>query len=54
LAGEQVRNRDILRWLKNGKITAGPIAGFKPLLPIPQSEIDNNDKIDQGDQNPGY
>jgi len=54
LAGEQVRNRDLLRWLKNGKITAGPIAGFKPLLPIPQSEIDNNDKIDQGDQNPGY
>ncbi len=54
LAGEQVRNRDLLRWLKNGKITVGPIAGFKPLLPIPQSEIDNNDKLDQKDQNPGY
>ncbi len=54
LAGEQVRNRDLLRWLKNGKITAGPITGFKPLLPIPQSEIDNNDKLDQKDQNPGY
>ena len=54
LAGEQVRNRDLLRWLKNGKITAGAIAGFKPLLPIPQSEIDNNDKLDQKDQNPGY
>ncbi len=54
LAGEQVRNRDLLRWLKNGKITTGPIAVFKPLLPIPQSEIDNNDKLDQKDQNPGY
>ena len=54
LSGEQVRNRDLLRWLKNGKITAGPIAGFKPLLPIPQSEIDNNDKLEQKDQNPGY
>ena len=54
LSGEQVRNRDLLRWLKNGKITAGPIATFKPLLPIPQSEIDNNDKLTQQDQNPGY
>jgi tetratricopeptide (TPR) repeat protein len=54
LAGEQQRNRDILRWRKNGKITINPVAGFKELLPIPQSEIDNNDKIDQSHQNPGY
>lgn len=54
LAGEQIRNRDILRWRKNGKITINPVAGFKELLPIPQGEIDNNDKISQADQNPGY
>lgn len=54
LAGEQVRNRDLLRWLKNGKITTGPIANFNKLLPVPQAEIDNNDKIDQSNQNPGY
>ena len=54
LAAEQVRNRDLLRWLKNGKITTGPIANFKSLLPLPQAEIDNNDKIEEADQNPGY
>ncbi len=54
LAGEQVRARDILRWRRNNKIKIDPIAGFKELLPIPQSEIDNNDKIEQKDQNPGY
>jgi hypothetical protein len=54
LSGEQVRNRDILRWRKNGKIEITPVAGFKPFLPIPQAEIDNNDKIGQSDQNPGY
>jgi len=54
LSGEQVRNRDILRWRKNGKIQITPVNGFKPLLPIPQAEIDNNDRIEQSDQNPGY
>lgn len=54
LAGEQVRNRDILRWRKNNKVTINPVTGFKTLLPIPQAEIDNNDKIEQSDQNPGY
>jgi hypothetical protein len=54
LSGEQVRNRDILRWLRNGKISTGPISNFNPLLPIPQEEIDNNDKIADTDQNPGY
>ncbi|HZF64968.1 MAG TPA: RagB/SusD family nutrient uptake outer membrane protein [Chitinophagaceae bacterium] len=54
LAGEQVRNRDILRWRKNNKITITPVTGFNVLLPIPQAEIDNNDKISQADQNAGY
>lgn len=57
LAGEQVRNRDILRWVKLGKMEA-PMSYFDPekhtLLPIPQTEINNNSKIGQGNQNPGY
>lgn len=58
LAAEQVRNFDIIRWRKNKKQTLEPITYFAAnkheLLPIPQSEIDNNPKIDQKDQNPGY
>lgn len=54
LAGEQVRNRDLLRWRKHNKLQLEPVSGFKDLLPIPQAEIDNNDKIDQSGQNPGY
>ncbi|MBC8033668.1 MAG: RagB/SusD family nutrient uptake outer membrane protein [Chitinophagaceae bacterium] len=54
LGGDLVRTRDILRWLKNGKINAGPLPNFNRLLPIPQQEIDSNDKIAQSDQNPGY
>lgn len=58
LAGEQQRNFDILRWRKNGKFTSEPISYFQAnkyeLLPIPQREIDANDKISQSDQNPGY
>jgi starch-binding outer membrane protein, SusD/RagB family len=58
LNGEEVRNRDILRWRKLNKLTSEPIAYFQKnkheLLPIPQAEIDNNDKIEQKDQNPGY
>ena len=58
LAAEQVRNFDIIRWRKNKKQTSEPITYFAAnkheLLPIPQSEIDNNPKIDQKDQNPGY
>ncbi len=50
----QVRNRDILRWRKNNKVEITPVANFKELLPIPQAEIDNNDKVEQSDQNPGY
>lgn len=58
LAAEQVRDLDIIRWRKNNKQKAEPIAYFikgkHELLPLPQSEIDNNPKIDQKDQNPGY
>lgn len=58
LAAEQVRNFDILRWRKNGKFTTDPLTYFQKgkheLLPIPQTEIDNNPKLDQKDQNPGY
>lgn len=63
LAGEQVRNRDLVRWRKAGKVGAGklvgePLAYFQAnkyeLLPIPQSEVDNNDQIGPQDQNPGY
>lgn len=58
LAGEEVRNFDILRWRKAGKFTTDPIsyfsAGKYELLPIPLAELDGNDKIDQSNQNPGY
>ncbi|MDO1448704.1 RagB/SusD family nutrient uptake outer membrane protein [Rhodocytophaga aerolata] len=58
LAGEQIRNRDIRRWRKQGKLAAEPIAGFQSgkheLLPIPLEEIDNNSSLTNADQNPGY
>ena len=58
LAAEQVRDFDIIRWRKNGKLTTEPLAGFQKgkseFLPIPQTEIDNNPNLDQKDQNPGY
>lgn len=58
LSAEQVRNFDIIRWRKNGKLTAEPLSYFvkgkHELLPIPQTEIDNNPKIENRDQNPGY
>ena len=54
LAGEEIRNFDIIRWRKNGKTNFLPIPNFKDLMPIPQNEIDNNDKIDQSHQNPNY
>jgi starch-binding outer membrane protein, SusD/RagB family len=53
-AGEQIRNRDLLRWRKLGKATINPIPNFKPLLPIPQSELSNNSELTQADQNAGY
>lgn len=58
LSAEQIRNFDIIRWRKNNKLKSEPISYFQKgkheLLPIPQQEIDNNPKIDQKDQNPGY
>lgn len=58
LAAEQVRDFDIIRWRKNKKSKTEPLsyfqAGKHEFLPIPQSELDNNPKLDQKDQNPGY
>ncbi|GAB3882270.1 RagB/SusD family nutrient uptake outer membrane protein [Spirosoma agri] len=58
LSGEQIRNRDILRWRKQGKLTTEPLSYFQKgkheLLPIPQQEIDNNPNIGLTGQNPGY
>jgi len=60
LNGEEIRNRDILRWRTQGKldlIGGDPISYYAEkfaLLPIPQAEIDNNAKISQSDQNTGY
>jgi hypothetical protein len=57
LAGEQVRNRDIRRWRRAGKLADEPIPGYADrydLLPIPQQEIDNNGALTTADQNPGY
>ena len=51
LAGEQIRNKDILRWRKQGKlglIGGEPISYYTPsfeFLPIPQQEADNNPNI---------
>lgn len=61
LGDEEVRNRDILRWRKMGYFTTEPLSYFRQgrdeLLPIPQSEIDNNPALgDAGiaKQNAGY
>lgn len=57
LAGEQIRNRDIRRWRRLGKLDTEPIPVYEPrhdLLPIPFVEIDNNSALSNADQNPGY
>jgi hypothetical protein len=57
LAGEQVRNRDIRRWRRQGKLSSEPISAWSDkwdLLPIPFQEIDNNSALTPGDQNPGH
>jgi starch-binding outer membrane protein, SusD/RagB family len=57
LAGEQIRDRDLLRWRNLGKLTNEPISYYAPkhaLLPIPQQEIDNNAVLSQADQNSGF
>ncbi|MEM8892085.1 MAG: RagB/SusD family nutrient uptake outer membrane protein [Bacteroidota bacterium] len=55
LAGEQVWYKDLLRrpdfmsdWVPQAQLPK------HLLLPIPQSEIDNNQNISNGNQNPGY
>jgi hypothetical protein len=61
LGDEEVRNIDIIRWRKKGYFTTDPLSYFRPnrdeLLPIPQTEIDNNPQLGAGGiakQNPGY
>ncbi|MBT1708365.1 RagB/SusD family nutrient uptake outer membrane protein [Fulvivirgaceae bacterium PWU5] len=57
LAGEEVRNFDILRWRKDEKLATEPISYYAPmyeLLPLPQDELNNNPNITQDDQNQGY
>lgn len=60
LAGEQIRNRDILRWRSLGKIpTVVPepisyMATKHLLAPIPQQEINGNAVLTEADQNPGW
>jgi hypothetical protein len=58
LAGEQIRNFDILRWRKAEQARCRTHqllpANKYELLPIPQDEISNNAKLSQADQNPGY
>ncbi len=58
LGGEQIRNKDILRWRKQGKLTTDPISYFQAnkfeFLPIPNTELATNPNITQADQNPGY
>lgn len=64
LGGEELRNIDIMRWRKKGYypgVVPEPLKYFvankHELLPIPQSELDNNPKLADGGvprQNPGY
>lgn len=57
LAGEQIRDRDIIRWRNLGKLTDEPFTYYEPkhaLVPIPQQELDNNAVLSQADQNPGF
>ncbi|MEO8474230.1 MAG: RagB/SusD family nutrient uptake outer membrane protein [Chryseolinea sp.] len=58
LAGEEVRNFDILRWRKAGKFATEPLPYFVAnkfeVLPIPQDELNSNPNITQADQNSGY
>jgi tetratricopeptide (TPR) repeat protein len=57
LAGEQIRNRDILRWRALGKLPSEPLSYYAEkhaLAPIPQQEINSNAVLTQADQNPGW
>jgi hypothetical protein len=57
LAGEQIRNRDILRWRALGKLPSEPLSYYSEkhaLAPIPQQEINSNAVLTEADQNPGW
>ncbi len=57
MAGEQIRNRDIRRWRRQGVLPSEPIdvyQGRNDVLPIPLEEIDNNSALSNADQNSGY
>ena len=57
LSAEQIRNRDIRRWRRLGKLDQEPIASYEAkhdLLPIPLVELGNNTALTTTDQNPGY
>jgi len=51
LAGEQIRNRDLVRWRNQNKLTVDPVAYKKALVKIPATEIANNPNISDADQN---
>jgi hypothetical protein len=54
LAGEQVRRIDLVRWGLADENLTGFQSNKNEYFPIPQAEIDANDAISNGDQNPGY
>jgi starch-binding outer membrane protein, SusD/RagB family len=51
LAGEQIRNRDLVRWRDQGKLGTDPVSYKKALVKIPAAEIANNPNITEADQN---
>jgi len=51
LAGEQIRNRDIVRWRNQGKLAVEPVPTKKSLVKIPATEIASNPNISEADQN---
>ncbi len=57
-ACECIRDLDIVRWRKHGKLSYEPLSYFQAnkheLLPIPETEVLNNPLINAADQNPGY
>ena len=57
LCSEQVRVRDIKRWVNNGKLATNPLGNIDSrynYLPIPIFEIDNNPDLTNSDQKPGF
>lgn len=51
LAGEQIRNRDLVRWRNQGKLATDPVSFKKALVKIPAVEIATNPAISEADQN---